>query len=99
MQYRVCERELNDLRDKLLNANRSLTSANGNISSQETLICQLRGELLPFYSYARKVKNPDRFWLNQYFRGPEVQRGKNTKGTKRTPPPSRIVSYSSEHSE
>lgn len=43
MQYRVAERELNDLRDKLVNANRSITSASGNISSQEALICQLRG--------------------------------------------------------
>lgn len=43
MQYRVAERELNDVRDKLVNANRSITNASGNISSQETLICQLRG--------------------------------------------------------
>lgn len=46
MQYRVAERELNDLRDKLVNANRSISSATGNISSQESLICQLRGERL-----------------------------------------------------
>ncbi|XP_076655762.1 coiled-coil domain-containing protein 170 isoform X2 [Halictus rubicundus] len=45
MQHRVAERELNDLRDKLVNANRSITSATGNISSQEALICQLRDEL------------------------------------------------------
>lgn len=50
MQYRVAERELNDLRDKLLNTNRNLTSANGNISSQEALICQLRGELFSLTS-------------------------------------------------
>ncbi|XP_076297051.1 coiled-coil domain-containing protein 170 [Lasioglossum baleicum] len=45
MQHRVAERELNDLRDKLVNANRSMTNATGNISSQEALICQLRDEL------------------------------------------------------
>lgn len=44
MQYRVTERELNELRDKLVNANRNLTSITGNVSSQETLICQLRGK-------------------------------------------------------
>ncbi|KAL2740257.1 coiled-coil domain-containing protein 170 isoform X3 [Vespula squamosa] len=45
MQHRVAEREMNDLRDKLLNANRSITSATGNISNQEALICQLRDDL------------------------------------------------------
>lgn len=44
MQCRVAEKDMNDLRDKLVNANRSLTSATGNISNQETLICQLRGK-------------------------------------------------------
>lgn len=44
MQYRVAEKDMNDLRDKLVNANRSLTSATGNISNQEALICQLRGK-------------------------------------------------------
>lgn len=44
MQYRVAERELNELRDKLVNANRSISNATGNISNQEALICQLRGE-------------------------------------------------------
>lgn len=43
MQYRVAERDLNDLRDKLVNANRNINSATGNISNQEALICQLRG--------------------------------------------------------
>ncbi|XP_078037996.1 coiled-coil domain-containing protein 170 isoform X2 [Augochlora pura] len=45
MQHRVAERELNDLRDKLVNANRNITNATGNISSQEAMICQLRDEL------------------------------------------------------
>lgn len=46
MQHRVAEREMNDLRDKLVNANRSITNATGNISNQEALICQLRGKFL-----------------------------------------------------
>ncbi|CAL7934683.1 unnamed protein product [Xylocopa violacea] len=45
MQYRIAEREVNELREKLVNANRSITSATGNISSQETLIGQLREDL------------------------------------------------------
>ncbi|XP_035731436.1 coiled-coil domain-containing protein 170-like isoform X2 [Vespa mandarinia] len=45
MQYRVAEREMNDLRDKLVNANRNITSATGNISNQEAMICQLRDDL------------------------------------------------------
>lgn len=45
MQYRVAEKDMNDLRDKLVTVNRSLTSATGNISNQEALICQLRGKL------------------------------------------------------
>lgn len=47
MQYRVAEKDMNDLRDKLVSANRSLTSATGNISNQEALICQLRGKPPP----------------------------------------------------
>lgn len=46
MQYRVIEREVNELRDKLVNSNRNLTCATGNISTQETVICQLRGKLV-----------------------------------------------------
>ncbi|XP_046812798.1 coiled-coil domain-containing protein 170 isoform X4 [Vespa crabro] len=45
MQYRVAEREMNDLRDKLVNANRNITSATGNISNQEAVISQLRDDL------------------------------------------------------
>ncbi|CAK9830412.1 Coiled-coil domain-containing protein 170 [Anthophora retusa] len=45
MQYRIAERESNELRDKLVNANRSISSATGNISSQEALIAQLREDL------------------------------------------------------
>ncbi|KAK9305029.1 hypothetical protein QLX08_003731 [Tetragonisca angustula] len=46
MRYRVADRELNELRDKLLNANRSISSATGNISNQEALIGQLREDLM-----------------------------------------------------
>ncbi|XP_024222653.1 coiled-coil domain-containing protein 170 isoform X3 [Bombus impatiens] len=42
MRYKVAERELDGLRDKLLNANRSISNATGNISNQEALIGQLR---------------------------------------------------------
>ena len=49
MRHRVAERELNELREKLLNANRSISSATGNISNQEALIGQLRGD--PFGEY------------------------------------------------
>ncbi|XP_071865454.1 coiled-coil domain-containing protein 170 isoform X3 [Bombus fervidus] len=45
MRYKVAERELDGLRDKLLNANRSISSATGNISNQEALIGQLREDL------------------------------------------------------
>lgn len=44
MRYKVAERELDGLRDKLLNANRSISNATGNISTQEALIGQLRGD-------------------------------------------------------
>lgn len=44
MRYKVAERELDGLRDKLLNANRSISNATGNISSQEALIGQLQGD-------------------------------------------------------
>lgn len=44
MRYKVAERELDGLRDKLLNANRSISNATGNISNQEALIGQLRGD-------------------------------------------------------
>ncbi|XP_033300073.1 coiled-coil domain-containing protein 170 isoform X4 [Bombus bifarius] len=45
MRYKVAERELDGLRDKLLNANRSISNATGNISNQEALIGQLREDL------------------------------------------------------
>ncbi|XP_050574384.1 coiled-coil domain-containing protein 170 isoform X5 [Bombus affinis] len=45
MRYKVAERELDGLRDKLLNANRSISNATGNISTQEALIGQLREDL------------------------------------------------------
>ncbi|VEN42414.1 unnamed protein product [Callosobruchus maculatus] len=45
MQQRVTERELNELKEKLSIANRTLGSATGNISQQESMICQLRDEL------------------------------------------------------
>ncbi|XP_076239449.1 coiled-coil domain-containing protein 170 [Calliopsis andreniformis] len=63
MQYRVAERELNDLRDKLVNANRSITNANGNISNQEALICQLRDDLKHREEKAQRVQNELRHLL------------------------------------
>nr|CAI5855773.1 unnamed protein product [Callosobruchus analis] len=45
MQQRVTERELNEMKEKLSIANRTLGSATGNISQQESMICQLRDEL------------------------------------------------------
>ncbi|XP_060530840.1 coiled-coil domain-containing protein 170 isoform X2 [Cylas formicarius] len=45
MQYRVTERELMDLKEKLTSSNRSLGSASGSIAQQEALICQLRDEI------------------------------------------------------
>ncbi|XP_043480205.1 coiled-coil domain-containing protein 170 isoform X4 [Leptopilina heterotoma] len=63
MQYRVAERELNDVRDKLVNANRSITSASGNISSQETLICQLREDLKIKEEKIQRVHNELRHLL------------------------------------
>lgn len=45
MQFRVTERELNELKEKLSFSNRSLGTATGNIAQQESLICQLRGKL------------------------------------------------------
>jgi septal ring factor EnvC (AmiA/AmiB activator) len=44
MQQRVAERDLMDLREKVVISNRSLASATDNITSQETSICQLRGQ-------------------------------------------------------
>lgn len=46
MQYRVTERELNELKEKLALSSRSLGSATGNIAQQEAMICQLRGKIL-----------------------------------------------------
>ena len=63
MQYRVAERELNDLRDKLVNANRSISSATGNISSQESLICQLREDLKHREEKAQRVQSQLRHLL------------------------------------
>ncbi|XP_076628794.1 coiled-coil domain-containing protein 170 [Colletes latitarsis] len=63
MQYRVAERETNDLRDKLLNANRNISSASGNISSQETLICQLRDDLKHREEKMQRMQNESRHFL------------------------------------
>ncbi|XP_043801999.1 coiled-coil domain-containing protein 170 [Apis laboriosa] len=49
MRYRAAERELNELRDKLISANRSISTASGNISSQEALIGQLRAIIKMHY--------------------------------------------------
>ncbi|KAL0134280.1 hypothetical protein PUN28_001231 [Cardiocondyla obscurior] len=63
MQYRVAEKDMNDLRDKLVNANRSLTSATGNISNQEGLICQLREDLKAREEKTQRVQNEFRHLL------------------------------------
>nr|XP_012147432.1 PREDICTED: coiled-coil domain-containing protein 170 isoform X1 [Megachile rotundata] len=63
MQYRVAERELSDLRDKLANANRSISNATGNISNQEALICQLREDLKHREEKAQRVQNELRHLL------------------------------------
>nr|XP_012232065.1 PREDICTED: coiled-coil domain-containing protein 170 [Linepithema humile] len=63
MQYRVAEKDTNDLRDKLVNANRSLTSATGNISNQEALICQLREDLKAREEKTQRVQNELRHLL------------------------------------
>lgn len=44
LQYRVIERELNELKEKLTFSNRSLGSASGNIVQQENTIGQLKGK-------------------------------------------------------
>lgn len=46
MQYRAAEREINELRDKLVNTNRNLSTANSNISNLEVINCQLRGKII-----------------------------------------------------
>ncbi|XP_071565098.1 coiled-coil domain-containing protein 170 isoform X3 [Temnothorax nylanderi] len=63
MQYRVAEKDMNDLRDKLVHANRSLTSATGNISNQEALICQLREDLKAREEKTQRVQNEFRHLL------------------------------------
>ncbi|KYM77317.1 Coiled-coil domain-containing protein C6orf97 [Atta colombica] len=63
MQYRIAEKDMNDLRDKLVNANRSLTSATGNISNQEALICQLREDLKVREEKTQRVQNEFRHLL------------------------------------
>lgn len=44
MQQRVMERELSELRDKLMTTNRSLGLASSNIASQEATITTLRSK-------------------------------------------------------
>lgn len=53
MQNRVLERELHDVREKYSSCNKNLNSANGNIGTLETNLCQLRGECKSssFYYY------------------------------------------------
>ncbi|KOX72149.1 hypothetical protein WN51_01011, partial [Melipona quadrifasciata] len=63
MRYRVAERELNELRDKLLNANRSISSATGNISNQEALIGQLREDLMQRDEKCQRVQTELRHLL------------------------------------
>lgn len=45
MHYRVAERELHDLREKLADSTRSLGTASGSIAQQESTICNLRGKI------------------------------------------------------
>ncbi|XP_017760087.1 PREDICTED: coiled-coil domain-containing protein 170 [Eufriesea mexicana] len=63
MRYRVAERELNGLRDKLVNANRSISSATGNISNQEALIGQLREDLKQREEKCQRVQTELRHFL------------------------------------
>ncbi|XP_023287530.1 coiled-coil domain-containing protein 170 [Orussus abietinus] len=63
MQCRVAEREVNELRDKLVNANRSITNATSNISNQEALICQLREELKCKEEKVQRTHNENRHIL------------------------------------
>ncbi|XP_061930352.1 coiled-coil domain-containing protein 170 isoform X2 [Apis cerana] len=63
MRYRVAERELNELRDKLISANRSISTASGNISSQEALIGQLREDLMQREEKCQRVQTDYRHFL------------------------------------
>lgn len=64
MRYKVAERELDGLRDKLLNANRSISNATGNISNQEALIGQLRGD--SFGEYILRVSRSSSSLLSSF---------------------------------
>lgn len=46
LHQRVTERELLEVKDKLVASNRSLGSAGTNIAQQESTICQLKGKFL-----------------------------------------------------
>ncbi|PBC29996.1 Coiled-coil domain-containing protein [Apis cerana cerana] len=63
MRYRVAERELNELRDKLISANRSISTASGNISSQEALIGQLREDLMQREEKCQRLQTDYRHFL------------------------------------
>ncbi|XP_012342212.1 coiled-coil domain-containing protein 170 isoform X2 [Apis florea] len=63
MRYRVAERELNELRDKLMSANRSISTASGNISSQEALIGQLREDLMQREEKCQRLQTELRHFL------------------------------------
>ncbi|KAF3427483.1 hypothetical protein E2986_02867 [Frieseomelitta varia] len=63
MRCRVADREVNELRDKLLNANRSISSATGNISNQEALIGQLREDLMQRDEKCQRVQTELRHLL------------------------------------
>lgn len=55
MQQRVTERELSELRDKLMVTNRSLGLASNNMASQEATISTLRS-----------IRNTHRFWVRGF---------------------------------
>ncbi|XP_006611826.1 coiled-coil domain-containing protein 170 [Apis dorsata] len=63
MRYRAAERELNELRDKLISANRSISTASGNISSQEALIGQLREDLTQREEKCQRLQTEFRHFL------------------------------------
>ncbi|XP_076174342.1 uncharacterized protein LOC143150162 isoform X4 [Ptiloglossa arizonensis] len=96
MQYRVTERESNDLRDKLVNANRSITNATGNISNQEALICQLRGEPVAPVPLVAWIFLSIFFWFR---RRPEAPRGEDAAGAERVATLPRVFSDTRRWSE
>ncbi|XP_066599727.1 coiled-coil domain-containing protein 170 isoform X2 [Prorops nasuta] len=63
MQCRASERDTISLRDKLINANKTINSVTGNLTNQESLICHLREELKIREDKAQTLKNELRHFL------------------------------------